>query len=65
MLDIIYSLFNALKDAIVGLIDLIVKIPTYVGIVRNYVNLLPAAILGLILIGFTAYIVIHLKRLFL
>lgn len=63
MLDIIYSLFNAIKDAILGLIDLIVKIPSYIAIVSNYLTLIPGALLGLIMIGFTAYIVIKLKRL--
>ena len=64
MLDLIYSLFSAIYNGVVTILNLIVSIPKYTAAVINVITtLIPAEVLILIMVGVVAYIVIHVKRL--
>lgn len=64
MLDLIYSLFSAIYNGVVTILNLIVSIPKYTAAVINVITtLIPAEVLVLIMVGVVAYIVIHVKRL--
>lgn len=64
MLDLIYSIFSAIYNGVVTILNLIVSIPKYTAAVINVITtLIPAEVLVLIMVGVVAYIVIHVKRL--
>ena len=64
MLDLIYSLFSAIYNGVITILNLIVSIPKYTAAVINVITtLIPAEVLVLIMVGVVAYIVIHVKRL--
>lgn len=64
MLDIIFSIFSAIYNGIVSILNLIVSIPRYTtAVIAVITSVLPIEVLALIMVGVTAYIIIHIKRL--
>lgn len=64
MLDILYSLVSAIYNGVVTILNLIISIPKYTAAVINVITtLLPTEVLVIIMVGITAYIIIHVKRL--
>lgn len=64
MLDMLYSLFKAIYQGIVTILNLITSIPKYVSAVVNLITaLIPGEIIVIIMVAVTAYVIIHIKRL--
>lgn len=64
MLDMLYSLFKAIYQGIVTILNLITSIPKYVTAVVNLITaLIPGEILKIIMVAVIAYVIIHIKRL--
>lgn len=64
MLDLLYSLFQAVYNGVVTILNLITSIPKYVSAVTSVITtLIPGEVLLIIMVGVVAYIIIHVKRL--
>lgn len=64
MIDIIINIFGWIVNAIQDILQLIVAIPKYTAQAINWINLIiPDELLALFLLMFSAYVVIHIKRL--
>lgn len=66
MLDLLNTIVQWFVSGVENIINIITSIPTYINYVNTYLNMaVPAFMLPFILLGFTAIVVIAIKRLIL
>lgn len=66
MLDLLNTVVQWFVSGVENIINLITSIPSYVGYVSNFINLyIPGFMIPYIVLGFSAIVIIAIKRLIL